>query len=561
MISSSPLFIPLSISLYLLSFLLVAFGQPAWIPFFGVITSICGFVPIFWVLLNIENRRYKFWVALSWFALVEAVHLSWLLTHPFSYIYALYLFLILGMGAQFGLLALITTRERVSSFLSILGLSGFFVLMEWLRLFFLSGFPFNPIGLSLTSTLFGLQGASLFGIYGLTFLVLTTNFLFLRLLINPFKITSAFTFSLVALFPYLFGFFQVESHKNEIDRALQDPKKTLDVVLVQTAFPIEETIPFLNFREAVLYVQEEWRQIFKILASHQDHPVELIVLPEYVVPYGTFVAIFDAEEIEKLFLKAFPEKGKNALPPLQEPFAMEVEIKGLKRWQVTNGYICQALSNLFHADLIVGLQDDHWLSDEERLSYSSGFYFWPGGNFPFRYEKQVLLPIAEYFPFDAVKDLAKSYGVSGTFTKGEEAKVFPGCKGPFGVSICYEEAYGDLMRENRLKGAELLVNLSSDVWYPNSRLPKQHFDHARLRTVEMGIPLIRACNTGITAAFDSLGRVISSTGLEDEWTPLAVYAKVPLYHYQTLYTLFGDLPIVVGSLLFSSLLFYRRKRD
>ncbi len=85
------------------------------------------------------------------------------------------------------------------------------------------------------------------------------------------------------------------------------------------------------------------------------------------------------------------------------------------------------------------------------------------------------------------------------------------------------------------------------MWYPYSRLPQQHFDHSRLRTVENGIPLVRACNTGVTGAVDSLGRIVKVFGedmykLQGQAAAFAV--RVPTYHYQTLYSKGGDLLIL-----------------
>ena len=77
-------------------------------------------------------------------------------------------------------------------------------------------------------------------------------------------------------------------------------------------------------------------------------------------------------------------------------------------------------------------------------------------------------------------------------------------------SICMEEMYSFIVRGGRLLNADLLLNITNDGWYPNSRLPKQHFDHGRIRAVENGLPLVRACNTGVTGAVDALGREIAS---------------------------------------------------
>lgn len=102
------------------------------------------------------------------------------------------------------------------------------------------------------------------------------------------------------------------------------------------------------------------------------------------------------------------------------------------------------------------------------------------------------------------------------------------------------------MRENSQKGAHLLVNLTNDGWYPRSTLPQQHLDHARLRTVENGLPLLRACNTGITTALDSHGRTIAALDNSEE-APGALQVDVPLHRYRTLYSRTGDALIVLLS--------------
>lgn len=534
--------------LFALSLILVSFGQPAWFPFLAPIASIVGFALFFRLLYDIDSLKKRFWISTLWFFLVQCVQLSWLLTHPFSYIYGLYFFLTSAIGIQFGIVGALATKERLCSFRGAWALSGVWVLLEWLRLYFLSGFSFNPIGVALSGSIYPLQTASIFGIYGLSFLILLTNLLVVRALIvrkNLWAWSLAVAF---ALFPYLFGIAHYTYHD---EKSHAQGVNTLRTLLVQTAFPIEEIIPFQSWQSYVRYTEEEWGGIFSVLAPFKDKGIELIALPEYVVPFGTYMAVFSYERILQDLQRLFGKEVVAVLPPVKEPLALEVEGK----WQVTNAFICQALSNIFKADLVAGLQDDQWISSKEQKSYSSGFYFWPGGSLGLRYEKQILLPMAEYIPLDFLRKMAAEYGISGSFTCGSGAKVFPGSRLPFGLSICYEETYGHLMRENRLKGAELLVNLTSDVWYPDSRLPKQHFDHARLRTVESGIPLIRACNTGITSAIDSLGRIVAQGKEEQEWERFALMANVPLYHYKTLYSIWGDYFIIAICLL--SLLFLR----
>ena len=544
----------------ILSLIIVAFGLPAFSSFLSVLSSVFGFALFFSRLTEIPEARKRFWAATLWFACVQAIQLYWLVSHPYSYIYGLYLILSLGIGLQFGLIALFITQEKIKSGLNLLGIAGLYTLLEWTRLFLFSGYSLNPIGLSMSGTLLGLQSASLVGIYGLTFFVLLINLMVLRFFLYARSLRFGVLLLLVCLAPYVYGYFHITVHQPGIEKAKSSSETLLNVLLVQTAFPVEENLQFPSFREAVRYVENEWNEILNVAKEYLDKKIDLLVLPEYVVPYGTYMAVFPFDSVQRKFEELFGSRGKSALPELKEPLAMEVAGPRGKSWYVTNAYYCQALAELFQSDVVAGLQDDQWISEDERQSYSSAFYFWPGGDAGFRYEKRVLLPMAEYIPFELCKQYAAKYGISGSFECGTEAKVFPGCKIPFGLSICYEETFGDKMRESRLKGSELLINVTSDIWYPNSKLPLQHFDHARLRTVEAGIPLVRACNTGITSAIDSLGGVIASTTEDEEWVRQGVFARVPLYSYNTLYSSVGDALIVSISLLSVLFLFKRTRK-
>ena len=162
--------------------------------------------------------------------------------------------------------------------------------------------------------------------------------------------------------------------------------------------------------------------------------------------------------------------------------------------------------------------------------------------------------MGEYIPFEWCKKILSKYGIVDSYTPGSSAKVFQTARVPVGISICYEETYGNLMRESRQNGAEVLVNLTNDVWYPRSRLPIIHFFQGRLRAVEGGVPVLRSCNTGVTGGIDALGRVVAELPYEcpqRECAPGVLALALPLYHYSTLYTVYGDAVVI----WFSSILF------
>lgn len=108
-----------------------------------------------------------------------------------------------------------------------------------------------------------------------------------------------------------------------------------------------------------------------------------------------------------------------------------------------------------------------------------------------------------------------------------------------GASICYEAAFGEEIIRS-LPAADLLVNVSNDAWFGDSLAPHQHLQMARMRALEGGRYLLRATNTGISAIIDPRGRLVATspqfqvhvlTGTVRAMrgaTPYVVYGNVPV---------------------------------
>ncbi|WP_158743754.1 apolipoprotein N-acyltransferase [Acidisphaera sp. L21] len=119
------------------------------------------------------------------------------------------------------------------------------------------------------------------------------------------------------------------------------------------------------------------------------------------------------------------------------------------------------------------------------------------------YDKWHLVPFGE-FPPSWVPFSVQIVPGHLAFGSGPKTIDVPGLP-PFGGLICYEAIYpAQLVDEDHRP--DWLVNITNDAWFGNSTGPRQHLMAARMRAVEEGLPLVRAANTGITAAFDASGR-------------------------------------------------------
>lgn len=164
-----------------------------------------------------------------------------------------------------------------------------------------------------------------------------------------------------------------------------------------------------------------------------------------------------------------------------------------------------------------------------------------------RYDKHHLVPFGEYVPFG---DLAwRWFGIEAfaaqagaTYSAGPGPAVLD--LGPLGrvlPLICYEAVFPRLVNAAPER-ADWMLQITNDAWFGIRTGPFQHFDQARLRAVEQGLPLVRVANTGVTAVIDARGRVVQ----ELPFGEMAVLdARVPGALPPTPYSRFGDLPLAL----------------
>lgn len=177
------------------------------------------------------------------------------------------------------------------------------------------------------------------------------------------------------------------------------------------------------------------------------------------------------------------------------------------------------------------------------------------------YHKRHLVPFGEYIPLQTLLgNLLRLLNVPmSEFSAGEMKQTnLHAVEQEIGISICYEDAFGELIRTS-LPSATFLVNVSNDAWFGDSIAPHQHLEIARMRALESSRYLLRATNTGISAMINTQGKIISQA---EQFKITTLQGVVQPHTGLTPYMRFGDYLIILLLLsLLTSSYFWLHLRD
>jgi len=224
-------------------------------------------------------------------------------------------------------------------------------------------------------------------------------------------------------------------------------------------------------------------------------------------------------------MEAFTKKaaGEGAMLIIFPETAAPVSFK------VTPQYLgwLERVSTEYHIDILTGFID-HTIIKGVWEPQNGAALIDHQGRFAAVYEKMNLLPFGEKMPFSQYFPiLRKANFGQANFIPGAKQTIFDSSVGRFGVLICFESTFSLFTRRYVTHDAEFLVNITNDGWFGSSRGPIQHAEMAILRSVENRVTLFRSAYTGVSMVVDPMGRVLQSLPTFKEGMIYGTVERIP----------------------------------
>jgi apolipoprotein N-acyltransferase len=341
-----------------------------------------------------------------------------------------------------------------------------FGIMEWLRTFIFTGFPWNAIGYGMMPIPLMMQSAHLIGMLGVTVLAV---FIFAAPALLGTRQGAIPGIALaVVLFAAHLGYGYYALHQPEPPFA--SGRKAPVVRVVQPAIDQEAKIDTEADRSAIFE---------KHLALSAQPPKDGGPKPDVIV-----------------------------WPETSIPFILTDNQDALTR-------IADVLDD--NQILIAGAVRSEDMGPGLLPRYYNSVYVIDGrGQIIGASDKVHLVPFGEYVPFESI---LKNLGIEnvvempGGFSASATRSLLTLPSGiKFYPLICYEIIFPSEMTDDIYK-SDAILNVTNDAWFGDTPGPYQHLQQARVRAVEYGLPLIRSANTGISVVVDAHGRIISGMDL------------------------------------------------
>lgn len=327
---------------------------------------------------------------------------------------------------------------------------------EWVRNYWpFGGYPWANLGYSQAGWIQLIQVAELFGVYGVTFVVVLVNCVALELLLawrerRPLPWRATAVAAAVVLIFSGYGFIRL----HQVEATLKK-SESIRVGLIQP-----------DVGQKIKWQKDRARHIVNHLTQMTKQAIkegaELVIWPEASYPQSL---------------------------PLQ--------------------FVGSKPLSLFRVPIIVGaLSSASFKGHTQPILYNSAVQVQPGGRFAGRQHKQHMVPLGEYVPLQKyLWFMRAAVPKMGDFRSRPPEKLLEVYGYPYGVTICYEDLFPEISRDYTGMGAQFLVNITNDAWYRDSSQLDQHLNFSRFRAIENRRSIVRATNNGYTAAIDPTGRI------------------------------------------------------
>ena len=396
------------------------------------------------------------------------------------------------------------------SIVFVISCGALFVMLEYIRI---QMFPWNFIGVTQYKMLELIQIVKWTGIYGVSFLVVGMNAalaLVIWYLLEKFRskevkfrgaaAAAGFMLILIVL-SVIYGFFA----RSNAEKSYQAGRK-VRFGIVQGDISQRRVSTAEMAKEAL----DTYMKMSYELAPQQP---DIIIWPETAVPYPYFGGhIVSAYFRRDVYV-----------------FAVKTKIP-----------------------LLLGTLDFVNVSGDDYDMTNSAFLISKDGRVAARYAKINRVPYGEFVPFREFlsDELAEKFGMGRDLRAGDDPtplEVLPGVRA--GMAICYESIFASLARNEANLGANILIAINNDAWYPESSEPEQHAANAVFRAIETGLPALRSGNNGASVLILPSGRIGWMIGKRDllarERVSGVAEVLVQDRPEKTFYTRFGDVFLFV----------------
>lgn len=398
--------------------------------------------------------------------------------------------------------------------------------LEWARGWFLSGFPWNSLGVSQYTLLPLIQVASVTGVHGLSFVLCWTSVALLGAglgLVERGRVRASCR------------------TRTGVDERGASGAPGLGVpgfaglgwsclpAFADVILPLVSVLALMWAGSVQLLRPGGAGRELKVALIQPSIPQRLIFDPKETT--NRFNALLD---LTRLAIVSHPDLV--VWPEASLPGLDEASFRALTDLVRTGGvWMVLGADDVEARDTVAG--------EAAYDSFNAAFLLNREGRFAGRYRKQHLVIFGEYIPLmDWIPWLGWLTSIEGSFRSGPGPVPFvlsdPAVR--MSVLICFEDVFAGLARAAVGDGVDFLLNLTNNGWFGESAVQWQHAANAVFRAVENGLPLVRCTNNGLTCWIDARGRM-RDVGLGDEkevygagfriiTLPLGVGSRAPTFY-------------------------------